>query len=284
MDAAELFVTNLPVIERAALGVCRRAGLSGADAEDFVSAARLALIEDDYAILRRYEGRSSLATYLAVVFQRLLADQRIRTAGRWHASREAERMGAAGVLLETLVQRDRRPLAEALPIVATAHPALSQAEIEAMAARLPPRPPRPRAVEIDEATAVALATPERADSEALDGEARAVARRTSAVVRQAFAALSLEDRMLLRFRFGSSPSIADISRLLRLPQRPLYRRLEALLSRLRAALLAAGLDPGALSEAMASAAGEMDFGLAARENPPLPQTLRERPRAAEESS
>ena len=37
--------------------------------------------------------------------------------------------------------------------------------------------------------------------------------------------------MLIRFRFGSSMSIADISRILRLPQRPLYRRLEALLAR-----------------------------------------------------
>lgn len=277
VDAAELFASNLRVIERAALGVCRRACLSGADAEDFVSAARLALIENDYVILRRYEGRSSLETYLAVIFQRLLCDERMRALGRFHASREAERMGAAAVLLETLLRRDRRALDEAWPIVRAAHPALSRREIEEMAARLPPRVARPRAVALDTPAATGLAAPESADARALDGEARALSGRAGEVVRQTLAAFTLEDRMLVRFRFGSSMSIADISRMTRLPQRPLYRRIEALLGRLRAALVAAGLDAGAVGELIDTAAGEMDFGLTAVENAG-------RPKVAEESS
>lgn len=283
MDAAELFRSNLSVVERAARGVCRRARLSDADEEDFVSSAKLALIENDYAILRKYEGRSSLPTYLAVVFQRLLSDERMRALGRWHASREAERMGPAGVLLETLVRRDRRSIAEALPIVQAADPALTRSEIESMAARLPQRPARPRVVEIDEPAAASLAAPERADARALDLEARALRDRTARTVRDTLAALPLEDRMLIRFRFGSSMSIADISRMMRLPQRPLYRRIESLLQRLRAALLAAGLDAGSVTELIGTAAGEMDFGLAP-ENDPIPQSpYSERPHSALES-
>jgi RNA polymerase sigma factor for flagellar operon FliA len=284
MDAAELFASNLPAIERAARSVCRRARLSAADAEDFVSAARLALIEDDYAILRKHQGRSSLATYLTIVFHRLLCDERMKAFGRWHSSREAERMGEAGVLLETLVRRDHRSLDEAVPIVQAAEPALSRSEIESMAGRLPQRAPRLRAVEIDAPVASFLAAPERADARALDGDARALSDRTSRVVRETLAALSLEDRMLIRFRFGSAMSIADISRMMRLPQRPLYRRIESLLQRLRAALLAAGLDAGAVTELIGTAAGEMDFGLTAVENAPIRQSLHaERPKAAEES-
>ena len=89
---------------------------------------------------------------------------------------------------------------------------------------------------------------------------------------------------MVRFRFGSGMSIADVSRMLRLPQRPLYRRIESLLGRLRAALLAAGLDAGALSELIGAAVSEMDFGLAAVENPPIrPSPHEERPQPAEQS-
>jgi RNA polymerase sigma factor (sigma-70 family) len=268
MDAAELFAANLEVIERAALTVSRRAGLSPADTEDFLSAARLALIENDYAVLRQYQGRSSLVAYLAVVFQRLLADQRMRALGRWRSSREAERMGAAGVLLETLVRRDHRSVDEALPIVQAAHPGLGRGELEAMAARLPARPSRPRPVGIDAGLAAVLAAPERADARTRSDDARSLLCRTDRVMRATLAAFTPEERMLIRFRFAAAMTMADISRMLRLPQRPLYRRLESLLARLRAALLAAGLDAAALSELIGTAACEMDFGLGTMENPP----------------
>jgi len=284
MDAADLFRSNLGIVERAARGACRRARLSGADEEDFVSSAKLALIENDYAVLRKYEGRSSLATYLAVVFQRLLSDERMRALGRWHASREAERMGAAGVLLETLVRRDRRSIDEALPIVQAADSSLTRGKVEAMAEHLPRRTSRPRLVEIDAPAAASLASPERADARTIDSDARAVSHRTTEVVRETLAAFSLEDRMLIRFRFGSAMSIADISRMMRLPQRPLYRRIESLLQRLRADLLAAGLDAGSVTELIGTAASELDFGLAATENDANPQSpCPERPRMAGES-
>jgi RNA polymerase sigma factor (sigma-70 family) len=285
MDAAQLFLKNLDVIERVALGVCRRSSLSGSDAEDFVSQVRLALLEDDHAILRKYEGRSSLATYLAVIFQRLLSDERIRHLGRWHASREAERLGAAGILLETLLYRDRRPFEVVLPIVQAAHPALSRGEVESMAARLPPRSVRPRGIELDAPAVAALAAPEKADARALSGDVRALSQRTSEIVRQTLAAFPLEDRMVIRLRFGSEMSIADVSRMLRLPQRPLYRRIESLLEKLRAALLAAGLDAGSLLELIGTALEEMDFGLATVESPaPRPSLYEARPQSAEGSS
>ena len=42
MDPAELFGTNLKLVDRVVAGVCRRSGLRDADAEDFASEARLA--------------------------------------------------------------------------------------------------------------------------------------------------------------------------------------------------------------------------------------------------
>src|SRR5688572_27491653 len=67
MDAGTLFRENLGLVDRAIARVCRRAGLQGADADDFASDARLALMENDYEILRPYRSECGLETFLTVV-------------------------------------------------------------------------------------------------------------------------------------------------------------------------------------------------------------------------
>jgi hypothetical protein len=68
-------------------------------------------------------------------------------------------------------------------------------------------------------------------------------------------------------------SIADIARMMRLPQRPLYRRIESLLGRLRAELTAAGIDAMSLWDALQKSDAELDFGLPERKNDATRQTL-----------
>src|SRR3954466_2259533 len=126
MQLQDLFEANLGTIERVISIVCWRARLFGPDAEDFASEAKLALIENDYAVLAKYEGRSSLDTFLTVVIQRLLADSRTKAKGRWHASTEASRLGPAAVLVETLILRDGRSLDEAMPHIQATHPELTR--------------------------------------------------------------------------------------------------------------------------------------------------------------
>jgi RNA polymerase sigma factor (sigma-70 family) len=261
MQLKELFEANLGAIERVIAIVCRRARLFGADAEDFASEARLALIENDYAILGKYEGRSSLDTFLTVVIQRLLADSRTRAKGRWHASTEATRLGPAAVLVETLIRRDGRSLDEAMPHVHAAHPEVTREEVNAMLERLPSRIGRPREVDL-EAVAYVVVAGESADERAIAGDRRRVSKLAGDTVRDVVSTLSAEDRMLIRLRFASGMSIADISRMMRVPQRPLYRRLDALLGRLRDALTEAGID-GATAEGLVGRNDEkeIDFGL-----------------------
>jgi hypothetical protein len=153
MHPRELFETSLDLIERTVERVCRRAQLFGPDAEDFGSSVKIALMENDYAILRTWEQRSSLSTFLAVIVQRMLADETIRTVGRWHPSAEATRMGEAAVLAERLIRRHGRSLDEALPVIATLDPSMCRARLSEIVSRLPERMHRPRAVELDEATA-----------------------------------------------------------------------------------------------------------------------------------
>ncbi len=54
---------------------CRSIRLSNADRDDLIAEVFLAIIDNDYAVLRRFRGQSSLATYLTVIAQRVVVRQ-----------------------------------------------------------------------------------------------------------------------------------------------------------------------------------------------------------------
>jgi RNA polymerase sigma-70 factor, ECF subfamily len=51
---------------------CRALRLTSADREDCIADVFVALLDNDYAVLRRFQGRSSLATYLTVIARRVV--------------------------------------------------------------------------------------------------------------------------------------------------------------------------------------------------------------------
>ncbi|HEX8254185.1 MAG TPA: hypothetical protein VF846_13655 [Thermoanaerobaculia bacterium] len=261
MTSEELLQAQLPLIDTIIGRVCRRSRLSGPDAEDFASAVKLALIDNDYELLRNAAQRSSMAAYLTVVIQRMAVDERMRTFGRWQASAAARRLGEVGILAEVLLLRDRRSVDDALPLIRAVDPSITRERLEELAASLPERFGRPRAVDLGADGVEAVAGGENADALAVANDESRTAARVNRIVAQALGGFPLEDRMLIRFRFGSSMSIADISRILRLPQRPLYRRLEALLARLRKLLHDEGVDAAEALELIGSSGAEMQFGL-----------------------
>jgi RNA polymerase sigma factor (sigma-70 family) len=264
MQPRDLLEANLEVIDRIAAAACRRARRYGPDAEDFAASVRLALVEDDYAVLRKYQGRCAFSTYLTVVIERLMEDERNRTLGRWRPSAEATRLGPAALLLESLMRRDHRSLGEAVPLVQAVDASLTRERIEAMLRQIPERAARPQLTSIDD-VASAVRTSEETDALALSNEARRLSARTNEIVRDILAALPSEDSALLQFRFAESMKIVDISRMLRLPQRPLYRRLEGLIERFRVSLQAAGIGGSAAADLLQKTSVDaLDFGLEER--------------------
>jgi len=258
MHPRQLLEENVEVIDRIVLRVCRRGGLAAGEIDDFASAVKLALVENDYSILRRFEGRSSLATYLTIVIQRLLADHFTRMRGRWRPSQQAERLGPRAVLVEDLVGRQHRSIEEAAAIAA-----MTPREVADIAERLPVRAPRAREVPLPPEEVAPLASRERTDAPLQDRELRGVSARAGTLLRDAMAAWPPSDRLLLRLRFESSLSIADIARVMNTPQRPLYRQFETLFARLRNTLAAAGIDPAAAGDLLAATDRiELDFGAA----------------------
>jgi RNA polymerase sigma factor (sigma-70 family) len=269
MDPQQLLTENVELIARLVGRACRRVGVAADDISDAASMVKLALLEDDYAILRRFEGRSSLATYLTIVIQRLLADQRERTHGRWRPSAEAHRLGPHAVLIEDLLGRQHRSIDEVMPMVRSVDPAITRNDVAEIAKRMPQRTPRPREVPLPTEDMEPLPALDRADASTIDRELRGLSEHAGKVLRDAMTAWPADDRMLVRLRFESSLTIADIARLMKVPQRPLYRRLESLLVALRKILLAAGIDPAAAGELLeASNRIEIDFGSAWKNGEP----------------
>jgi len=74
----QLFLKNLPVIDAAVAYVCRRHRLTASEADEFSAEVRLHFIERNYEPLRRFEGRSTLRTYLITVVNHLFLDYRNR--------------------------------------------------------------------------------------------------------------------------------------------------------------------------------------------------------------
>lgn len=265
MNPEQLLLQALPDLERIAVFVCRKSNLLGADAEDFHSWARLKLIENDYAILRKFEGRSSLRTYLAVVVQRLMLDYLNHQLGKWRPSAEARRIGDVAVTLETLIHRDRRTAEEAMATAGEKH-AVPRAEIEDILSRLPRRAPRRREVPLDELSVDPSVTAEQVEREAASAETEMLARKTGDVIREAIDAMPESDRLVLRLRFEAGMSVVEIARALRTESAPLYRRMYKSLDGLRARLESAGVRAAEALRVVDSSA-ELDFGLASGPRP-----------------
>lgn len=238
-DLEQVFLSHLADIDRAIDFACRRHGAGESEAEEFSSWVKLRLIEDDYAVLGKFRGKSSLKTYLIVVVQNLFRDYRNQNWGRWRPSATARREGTEGVLLERLISRDGRQLSEAVEILLQNHRVeRSRDELLELGGRLLAGRRFRHEPEIPAATGVSeVDTAERVR----DAERRETIARTRQVLEAALAELATEDRLILKLHFEDGLPISRIARMLRLEQRPLYDRLPRLLSALRSALEAEGL-------------------------------------------
>jgi RNA polymerase sigma factor (sigma-70 family) len=261
MDAEKLFLSHLSLIERIATFVCHRNRVTGAEAEDFASTVKLKLIEDDYAVIRKFEGRAQFTTYITTVIQRIFSDQRIRQWGKWRASAEAKRLGLTAMTLERLVHRDGYTFSEALQILTTGDGAsCTGRELEDLYLKLPARSRRPMLV--DEPIPDTASTDGELDvNELFDGERRASARKTNGVLDHAIAELDLQDRLILRLRFAEYLTVPQIAALTKVDSKKIYKRIDKILRRLRAELASNQIDGVEVDALINRGEFEFDFGL-----------------------
>lgn len=265
MTGAEVFAAELALIERVIRWVCARRFLTGAEAEDFASTVKLRLIENDYEILARFEGRSSLKTYVTAVINRLYLDYQNQRHGKWRPSAQARRLGPAALRLECLLYRDGLTLDEARGVLqASAGVSESPEAIYEISLQLPVRRRRG-----------SVPSPDREPADSADGfsemeqaERRGLAEKTFLTLRHALRRLPARDRIVLRLHVESGLSVADVARALGEDQRALYRRRDAIYHQLRLDLEGHGIGGRDARELLANL--DCDYALSAVSEPSGP--------------
>jgi RNA polymerase sigma factor (sigma-70 family) len=249
MTREQLFLSELALIERVIAWVCARRCLRGADAEDFGSTVKLRLIESDYEILGRFEGRSSLKTYLTVVIHRLYLDYQTQRFGKWRPSAEARRLGPVALRLESLLYRDGLTFEEASGVLQTDFGVSESREaLYELSQKLPPRSNRRDFSGPNHEPA----EPGSGSSTIEQAERQDLARRTFLVLRRALGRLAARDRIMLRLHVENGLSVADVARSLGEEQKGLYRKRDALLKQLRADLELEGIRCGDAQELLST--------------------------------
>lgn len=264
MKPEDAYLQNLRTIERIARFVAQKHRLNPDEAAEFTQEVRVHLLEDDYAVFRKFEGRSTLSTYLHTVIPRFYSQWRVKQWGKWRPSAEAKRLGRKAIELERLLTRDGYTFEEAVRELTT--PAGSQytiAELEAIHLRLPPRVPRPMPVS-DELLPESVAANGEADElvEAQDRER--VARRTATTLGTLFQECGAEDRLILKMRFWDERKVPDIARTLNLDQKKLYKRIDKLCHTLRRGLEKAGVSKSDVADLLCEGDQEIRFGILRR--------------------
>jgi len=238
MTGAQVFASELALIERVIQWVCARRCLRGADAEDFASTVKLRLIENDYEILARFEGRSSLKTYVTAVINRLYIDFQNQRFGKWRPSASARRLGPVALRLECLLYRDGLTFEEARAVLQNDVTVTQNADaLYALSVELPVRSTRRAAREHDQEPSDASGGFTAVEQ----AERRALAEKTFVALRRALHRLAARDRIVLRLHVETGLSVADVARALGEEQKALYRRRDALYKQLRSDLETEGI-------------------------------------------
>lgn len=247
MTPRDLFESELPMVREVISFICRRRHLPREEAEDFRSWTFLKLMDHDYAILQKYEGRASLRTYLTVVIERLSIDYQIAQWGKWRPSARAIELGPEAVELDSLLFRDGYTAHEAVQLVLSRKTtSLAEDALLGIASQLPSRPRRAR--ELTRLPASLATDADGADRGILEKERAEERRKLRETLDRAFQRLSDEDRVIARLRFVMGLPPNRIASALRLEVRDLYRRIERMKKKLRKLLEKEGIR------------GPLDFG------------------------
>jgi RNA polymerase sigma factor (sigma-70 family) len=242
VDYEQLFVDQYKTIRSIVLFIGGRRRLTVHELEEVACHVNLKLIENDYGVFRKFEGRSSLRSYLSVVIQRLFLDWRVAQWGKWRPSAFAKRNGQVAMLLEQLTVCQGLSFEEAQTTLETVHRVtIGTRALEQLYAQLPTRSRR-RYTGIEALRDVPAPFEDPMGGLMAEVESSEMAE-TSLALSSEVARLPPEERRLLKRRFVDGLTIRAIAATEGEDSKRLYRRLARLLVRLRMRLEKRGIQP-----------------------------------------
>lgn len=197
--------------------------------------------ENDYAMIRRFDGRSRFTTYLTALISRQAVEEIRRRRGRSRARQRAQTLGRLGLnLFEKIFSRGLN-ISEALrEMQMEKNPGISEEQLLRMTDHIIGRNgvPSPFIISMGEPPDCPDSSGRTPENLALEREQR---EQLSEAVNLLRRELSGSDRLLLRLRFPpdmeSSPRKAsEIATMLQISRKAVYRRLDRLLLRCRTIL------------------------------------------------
>lgn len=230
LDDRALLEHHLDLVEEIVGVVARRNGLDGADAEDFRSEVLVHLMKNDQEVLRRFSGRSSLATFLSAVIENKMRDFRNSIWGKWRPSVRAKELGPPAVRLEALVYRDAAPVGQAVETVSRER-GVPADDLYRMLEELPRRWPKSM---VPDSLATLRSPDDRTDDRAIAAELREL-------LEAELAKLPEEDQLVFKMRDWDGFTVRRIAAVLGLNERRLYSRIKRSEAQLREALMARGV-------------------------------------------
>lgn len=232
--------------------------LKGREGELY-SLVMLKVVQNDYAVLRDFQGRSRWGTFLTVMIQRVLLDHRVQEWGRWRPCVQARRLGSTAVQLDQRINRDGLEPAEAIRELCVRGVAESTVELERLVDQIPRRPRRcflPGDTYLNR-----LIGQEKADGriEAAERHRTAVSLNRALIV--ALRDLPENERNLLGLRFGSGWTVRRIAASQNVEERSFYRYFDRILRRLRNRLEGLGLGWKEIAVALDDQDIDLEFGI-----------------------
>lgn len=224
----EWYASNLDQVEEIISFVCRRNGIQDSLAEDFRSELHLKLMADDFAVLRKFQHKSSFKTYLSMVVQHAFQDFRNKVWGKWRPSTAAKNLGETAIRLEMLTHRDGLSFTEAVQVLRTNEGiGDSEAALQTLYQRLPHRD---RRTHVDGEILENLSEPDSSPDAALQrNEAKHRRRRMASALTKALGRLDPEDHYILTMHYREGIKVSVLAQTLQMEQRPLYRRMKKIL-------------------------------------------------------
>ncbi|HVG08525.1 MAG TPA: sigma-70 family RNA polymerase sigma factor [Thermoanaerobaculia bacterium] len=242
----ELYHQSLEALPPILRGLGREKRVSPEELEDLQSEIQVKLLEDDYRVLRRWDSRSSLKGYLVTVVYNVWHDWVRSEKGKVVVSAAAKRLGPPAPLLEKLLGREGFTFEEAYQLIKPGFPGLSRGEAKEIVAQIYPRRGR-----IFESEDVVTRQPdlEPTGDKRLERREKLVKKRKAlALLHRILSDLPEQDRDLLLRAHAEGVKFSCIARSLGIDQRPLYRRNEKLITKVRTILEKAGIRWEDLSE------------------------------------
>jgi RNA polymerase sigma factor for flagellar operon FliA len=241
LDYQKLLLEHLELVDRVVRYIARKHHLPAPDTEELLSLVRLRLLDRDFAVLRKFQGRSNLATYLTTVIEHIYLDFCVGKWGKWRPSAAARRLGPIAILLDQLVGRDGLTFNEAVSTLEINYGVSeTRDDLHAIFVQLPTRTVRRFAAE-EELAVVAghvgardAALEREDDLEVID--------RVESALSAILAGLAPREQLMLKLRFQDGLSMAAIARFLHTPAKPLYRHLETTIAFLRDKLRQQGIE------------------------------------------